>query len=80
MIEPVTIEKHVEKGHVTHVESNGVNKPDHGNRYNMCPENTVAASFFFFLVQKPNSVFTNKHNSDHRNRFYSSKKYVLQKK
>ena len=33
-IEPATIEKHIKKGHVIHVESNGrgdVNKPDCGD-------------------------------------------------
>ncbi len=42
-LEPATIEKYVERGHVTHVESNGsgdVNKPDRlwqPKQHKMCP-------------------------------------------
>ncbi len=45
-IEPAAIEKHVEKGHVTHVESNGsgdVNKPDPSDRNNT-PANPILPS------------------------------------
>ena len=62
-IEPATIEKHVEKGHVTHVESNGsrdVNIPDCGdwNNTKCVLNNTVAASFSY---ENQKGLFTNIH-------------------
>ena len=58
MIEPVTIEKHVGKGHLTHLDSNesaDVNKPDCGDRNNTkCVQNNIntVAAYFSYENQK----------------------------
>ena len=55
-IEPVTIEKHVDKRHVTHRESNGnadVNYPDRDKRNNTkCVRKNTVASFFLTKIRK----------------------------
>ncbi len=62
------VEKHVEKGRVTQVESNGsgdVNKPDRGHKNNTkCVQNNIVAASFSYENQK--GLFTNIH-SDNRN-------------